>query len=144
MDGRAWGDELAERAFREATTGIDGDGQGQDAPKTGRRAALGATDTPATGPSDPPGPQNGSDGLPADDADRRLRAARFVADHWRNAILGGGDHDAPWRLAAHPLCMVIAALDGETDPARLGIDPDSHAAFQAAVSQPASTGVTDD
>lgn len=50
----------------------------------------------------------------------RLRAiittARHTADHWRRWAL-----DAEMGLAAHALCMVLAALDGETDPAQLGI-----------------------
>jgi hypothetical protein len=28
------------------------------------------------------------------------------------------------KWAAHPLCMVIAALDGETEPVELGLDPE--------------------
>ncbi len=50
--------------------------------------------------------------------------ARFVADHWRLAAM---KHDKTF--AAHALCMVLAALDGETDPRMLGIDPEAHEAF---------------
>lgn len=49
----------------------------------------------------------------------RLRAvtdkSREVADHWRRGLL---DETAG---GAHALCMVLAALDGETDPAELGM-----------------------
>jgi hypothetical protein len=31
------------------------------------------------------------------------------------------------RWAAHPLAMVLAALDGEGDPVQLGVEPDSEA-----------------
>lgn len=59
-------------------------------------------------------------------AEARLRAARFVADHWRRHALAS---DVP--LAAHPLCMVTAALDGETDPAQCGVGDDGAAGFAA-------------
>lgn len=51
-----------------------------------------------------------------------LVVARFVADHWRQVILDKFPSDSKW--AAHPLCMVLAALDGETEPTQLGLDPD--------------------
>ncbi len=60
----------------------------------------------------------------------RVAAARFVADHWRKSLLESKEQ--AW--AAHPLCMVLAALDGETDPIECGIDPWAHDAFRAALS----------
>ena len=63
------------------------------------------------------------------EAEQTIRVARFVADHWRQACL---DHDQV-RIAAHPLCMVLAALDGEEDPAQCGISPSAHDAFRAAL-----------
>lgn len=62
-----------------------------------------------------------------DEAKRTLRAARFVADHWRRALLG---HPG---AMAHPLCMVLTALDGSTDPVECGIDQAEHDAFRAAL-----------
>lgn len=56
-----------------------------------------------------------------------VEVARIVADHWRVAAMEGGDSLVPWRLAAHPLCCVLAALDGETDPRQLGIEEGSEA-----------------
>lgn len=53
--------------------------------------------------------------------------ARIVADHWRESVLAWGEQPMPGRLAAHPLCLVLAALDGETDPQMLGITPGSDA-----------------
>lgn len=50
-----------------------------------------------------------------------VQRARLVADHWRRAALTLDA--AQWRLAAHALCCVLAALDGEDDPALLGVDP---------------------
>jgi len=54
----------------------------------------------------------------------RLRAvlerSRFVADYWRRGIL---DFKSGTGWEAHPLCMVLAALDGETDPTLMGVDP---------------------
>ena len=60
----------------------------------------------------------------------RVDTARFVADHWRGYFLGLDPHD-PARVGAHALCMVIAALDGETDPQMCGIEPESYGAFLA-------------
>ena len=48
--------------------------------------------------------------------------ARFVANHWLRCILDKYPSDCRW--AAHPLAMVIGALDGETEPVNLGLDPD--------------------
>ncbi len=58
-------------------------------------------------------------------AQEREGTARLVADHWRKAMLDAGDERMPARAAAHPLCMVLAALDGETRPEHLGITPES-------------------
>lgn len=59
---------------------------------------------------------------------QQVRAARFVAEHWRDAFMA---LDGPARVGCHPLAMVLAALDGETDPVQLGISEDQHAAFRA-------------
>ena len=48
---------------------------------------------------------------------RTLDAARLVAEHWRKAMLSPA---FPAGMA-HPLCMVLAALDGETDPDEVGV-----------------------
>ncbi len=55
------------------------------------------------------------------DAEARVARARIVADHWRSGALNWGEAPMPGRMAAHPLCLVLDALDGETDPARLGV-----------------------
>lgn len=55
---------------------------------------------------------------------RRRRAsqiARLVADHWRRTAVDWGNQLMPGRVAAHPLCCVLAALDGESDPDQLGV-----------------------
>ena len=70
-----------------------------------------------------------------DEVDRlraALRAARFVADHWRKAALQYENT----RLMAHPLNLVLNALDGATDPTMLGIEPEAHDAFRAALGAP--------
>lgn len=59
-----------------------------------------------------------------------IARARFVAEHWRDAMLNGRPE---YRWVAHPLAMVLAALDGETDPDQCGIDPRAHEAFRALV-----------
>lgn len=46
-----------------------------------------------------------------------LHRARFVADHWRVATL-----KVPGSLTPHALGMVLAALDGATDPELIGIN----------------------
>jgi len=58
-----------------------------------------------------------------------IRVARLVADHWRRAALDWGHESMEGRITAHPLCCVLAALDGETDPAELGVGegPDAEA-----------------
>lgn len=57
--------------------------------------------------------------------DDTTQAARIVATYWRDHMMAA---DGVLRGCAHPLAMVLAALDGETDPARLGVDPESAAA----------------
>lgn len=66
-------------------------------------------------------------------AQQRVAAARFVAERWRDAAMTRADDPFPGRLTAHPLALVLAALDGETDPERLGLEPGVHDAFRAAV-----------
>jgi hypothetical protein len=68
-----------------------------------------------------------------DDLAARLNTARFVADNWRAHMVAA---DQPVAIAAHPLCMVLAALDGETDPEQLGLDPEDAPALTAAVQPP--------
>jgi hypothetical protein len=50
-----------------------------------------------------------------------VQVARLVADHWRRAAISWSDRQMPGHVTAHPLCCVLAALDGETDPDRLGV-----------------------
>lgn len=59
-----------------------------------------------------------------------LAVARVVAEHWRDAMM----RDPDLRFAAHPLACVLAAMDGETDPAQLGVEegPDADAIRAAA------------
>lgn len=59
----------------------------------------------------------------------RLATARFVAEHWRKAMVEWGKPGD-----AHPLCMVLAALDGATDPVECGIDAEQHHEFRRIVS----------
>lgn len=56
---------------------------------------------------------------------QREAVAYLVADHWRTTMLTAPEADIPRRLMAHPLALVQAALNGETDPAQLGVDPES-------------------
>jgi hypothetical protein len=63
-----------------------------------------------------------------------IAAARFVADYWRQAMLASSE--SAW--AAHPLCMVLAALDGETNPVQCGIDDSEWDGFYAAVTSGAA------
>lgn len=70
--------------------------------------------------------------------------ARFVVDYWRGHLVersrklhAAGSHEAATGtgIGAHALCMVLAALDGETDPDQLGIGDDGRdelAKFSAA------------
>lgn len=60
-----------------------------------------------------------------DAAVARADTATVTTTYWRDAMM---EADGVLRGAAHPLAMVLAALGGETDPAMLGIDPDSDAA----------------
>jgi hypothetical protein len=55
-----------------------------------------------------------------------MARSRLVADHWRASIMLG---DAKW--AAHPLCMVLAAMDGESDPAQCGLTVEAAEAFRS-------------
>jgi len=69
--------------------------------------------------------------------ERTLRAARFVAGYWRDAWMeqyGKGDHGAG--LVTHPLAMVLAALDGETDPMHCGVEESRWGDFLAALQEP--------
>ncbi len=52
--------------------------------------------------------------------------SRFVAEHWRRSIMLG---NAVW--AAHPLCMVLSAMDGESDPAQCGLTVEAAEAFRS-------------
>lgn len=49
------------------------------------------------------------------------RNARIVAEYWRDEMMRS---DGTLRICAHPLAMVLAALDGETEPVQMGI-PDA-------------------
>lgn len=57
--------------------------------------------------------------------------ARFVANHWLRQILDVFPSDCRW--AAHPLSLVIGALDGETGPVQLGLDPEVWDDFHALI-----------
>jgi hypothetical protein len=60
---------------------------------------------------------------------RREAAARFVATAWIADILAD---DVLRRTGmSHPVSLVLAALDGETDPVQLGLFPKWHAGFRA-------------
>ena len=61
---------------------------------------------------------------------RTLNRTRFVADHWRVGVLSG-DICGTNAFASHSLCMVLAALDGETDPTELGLLPGAQEGFRA-------------
>lgn len=62
-------------------------------------------------------------GTRMNDLDKRIAIARIVADFWREAALRWGDIQMDGRVAAHPLSLVMAALDGEANPVELGISP---------------------
>jgi hypothetical protein len=70
-------------------------------------------------------------------AEAALRAARFVAEHWRDALMSSLDRFPNNAIGTHPLALVLAAMDGETDPVHLGLNEDAHEAFRAlAASEP--------
>ena len=52
---------------------------------------------------------------------RTLQITRLVAEHWRRESL----KDDITRIIAHPMCMILNALDGEIDPREIGVSPDS-------------------
>ena len=56
--------------------------------------------------------------------------ARFVATYWRDAYMS---LPGPSRIGCHGLAMVLNALDGETDPVRLGLGESVRPAFLAAL-----------
>lgn len=57
-----------------------------------------------------------------------VEIARIVADHWRRAALVWGDTPMPGRIMAHPLCMVLAALNGNSARAEdFGVAPGADA-----------------
>lgn len=62
--------------------------------------------------------------VPAQQLKRTTAIARIVAEHWRDAAMRRGDEpQIPWRAIAHPLALVLAALDGDQDPTgELGIE----------------------
>lgn len=77
----------------------------------------------------PPAPPPPSDAV-------RLAAARFVADHWREAGVGRERHALGWGTAvAHAMCCVLAAIDGECDPEALGLTEDAHEAFRSMLAE---------
>lgn len=58
------------------------------------------------------------------DAADAARYARAVATIWRDDYLRF-HHDQPqghWGIGTHPLALVLAAFDGETNPAQLGCE----------------------
>lgn len=63
-----------------------------------------------------------------EDENKKLRdtaaVAHYVADHWREFTAGAG-----WTIASHPLCLVLAALNGETEPEQLGLEEEDRAAL---------------
>lgn len=65
-------------------------------------------------------------------AEERLRAARFVAIHWRDAVMASDTLRQTGM--SHPLAMVLAALNGETEPRELGLSDDVHDAFRNVLS----------
>lgn len=72
---------------------------------------------------------------PVEEEGLRARAARFVATYWRDAYMveHAKGEAGYWAIGTHPLAMVLAALDGETDPTQLGISEDQHEAFRSAL-----------
>lgn len=60
--------------------------------------------------------------LPDPGADR-VAIARVVAEHWRDWALNQAPEGMRW--AAHPLALVLSALDGVSDPVDLGVEADS-------------------
>lgn len=74
----------------------------------------------------------------ADGAEATARAARFTEQHWREHFLATGNP-----AAAHALAMVRSALDGQTDPAELGLPEEQHAAFLATLGNPAPAVLVD-
>jgi hypothetical protein len=62
--------------------------------------------------------------LEAAAAVRAASIARVVARHWRDHAMARGDEPKiEWRAMAHPLALVLCALDGEQDPiGELGVE----------------------
>lgn len=73
----------------------------------------------------------------AEAAEAKVRAGRIVAEHWRDALMATAREHPENALGTHPVAMVLAALDGETDPTAVGIDPEHvDAARLAALADP--------
>lgn len=68
-----------------------------------------------------------------DEALTVIRVAQAVGKYWIDAILASNELSRTGM--SHPVAMVMAALDGETDPIELGISEDGHAAIRAALAQ---------
>jgi hypothetical protein len=60
--------------------------------------------------------------------------ARFVAEKWRDAIMAS--EELRRTGMSHPVVMVLAALDGETDPVHVGLNAEHHAAYRQLAEQP--------
>lgn len=62
----------------------------------------------------------------------RLRVACLVAEHWHNVLGALLDHNAPVSTdyAFFIVTRIEAALEGETDPASLGLDDQSTLALR--------------
>lgn len=52
----------------------------------------------------------------------RIERARVVAEHWRDESL---KLVGPSRMIAHPCALILAALDGESNPVNLGLGPEA-------------------
>ena len=49
-----------------------------------------------------------------------LRVVTLVTEHWHNAAMKAG-----WKTTAQVTSYILKAIDGETDPRELGVDPSS-------------------
>jgi hypothetical protein len=59
-----------------------------------------------------------------DAAIRRAENAQIVGEYWRDSIMA--DDGLRATGMSHPVAMVLAALDGETEPVQMGIPPDEY------------------
>ena len=69
------------------------------------------------------------------DDTRVITRARVVAEYWRDEAMKDSQAPIFWGAVAHACAMVLAALDGETDPVHMGTPPDEFERRLAAIEE---------